>query len=163
MPKESFASLVQGFPPNAFLVGFASVNWRETWKYGERAFRYCQHDVGHAIGSARIAAQTLGWRMLLLDGLADDTVAALLGLDRFEDFEGAEQSTLIASPLSGAPIKVPVLALERDSSVRVPSFGCCSRFNATHLARQGQPAESRRPCAVGDPRSDGSRIVEVEH
>ena len=91
LPKESFASLVQGFPPNAFLVGFASVNWRETWKYGERAFRYCQHDVGHAIGSARIAAQTLGWRMLLLDGLADDTVAALLGLDRFEDFEGAER------------------------------------------------------------------------
>ena len=29
--------------------------------------------------------------MLLLDGLADDTVAALLGLDRFEDFEGAER------------------------------------------------------------------------
>ena len=86
--EESFASLVQGFPPNAFLVGFASVNWRETWKYGERAFRYCQHDVGHAIGSARIAAQTLGWRMLLLDGLADDTVAALLGLDRSKISKG---------------------------------------------------------------------------
>ena len=67
------------------------MNWRETWKYGERAFRYCQHDVGHAIGSARIAAQTLGWRMLLLNGLADDTVATLLGLDRLEDFEGAER------------------------------------------------------------------------
>jgi SagB-type dehydrogenase family enzyme len=88
--RESFASLVQGFPPHAFLLGFASVNWRETWKYGERAFRYCQHDVGHAIGSARIAAQTLGWRMLLLDGLADDTVAALLGVDRTQDFNGAE-------------------------------------------------------------------------
>ncbi|MGH8726957.1 MAG: SagB/ThcOx family dehydrogenase [Burkholderiales bacterium] len=91
LPRESFASLMQGFPPNAFLAGFASVNWRETWKYGERAFRYCQHDVGHAIGSARIAAQTLGWRMLLLDGLADDTVAAMLGIDRTEDFEGAER------------------------------------------------------------------------
>jgi len=91
LPKESFTSLLQGFPPNAFLVGFTSVNWRETWKYGERAFRYCQHDVGHAIGSARIAAQTLGWRMLLLNGLADDTVAALLGVDRPEDFEGVER------------------------------------------------------------------------
>ena len=47
--------------------------------------------MGHAIGSARIAAQTLGWRMLLLDGLADDTVAALLGVDRAGDFEGAER------------------------------------------------------------------------
>jgi SagB-type dehydrogenase family enzyme len=91
LPRESFISLTQEFPPRAFLVGFTSVNWRETWKYGERAFRYCQHDVGHAIGSARIAAQTLGWRMLLLDGLADDTVAALLGIDRPEDFKGAER------------------------------------------------------------------------
>lgn len=91
LTRESFISLMQEFPPQAFLAGFTSVNWRETWKYGERAFRYCQHDAGHAIGSARIAAQTLGWRMLLLDGLADDTVAALLGIDRPEDFEGAER------------------------------------------------------------------------
>ena len=91
LPRENFASLLQGFPPNAFLVGFTSVNWRETWKYGERAFRYCQHDVGHAIGSARIAAQTLGWRMLLLDGVGDDTLGALLGVDRIEDFNQAER------------------------------------------------------------------------
>jgi len=91
LTRESFISLMQEFPPQAFLAGFTSVNWRETWKYGERAFRYCQHDVGHAIGSARIAAQTLGWRMMLLNGLADDAVAALLGVDRPEDFEGAER------------------------------------------------------------------------
>jgi len=91
LPQDSFDSLLQGFPSHAFLLGFASVNWRETWKYGERAFRYCQHDVGHAIGCARIAAQTLGWRMQLLDGVADDSVAALLGVDRPEDFEGAER------------------------------------------------------------------------
>jgi nitroreductase len=82
---------MQDFPPHAFIVGFASVNWRETWKYGERAFRYCQHDVGHAIAAARIAARTLGWRMLLLNGMEDDTIAALLGLDRPEDFEAAER------------------------------------------------------------------------
>jgi SagB-type dehydrogenase family enzyme len=91
LPQESFTSLLQGFPPNAFLVGFTSVNWRETWKYGERAFRYCQHDVGHAIGSARVAAQTLGWRMLLLDGVADDALGALLGADRIQDFNRAER------------------------------------------------------------------------
>lgn len=91
VPRKSFDWLMRAFTPHAFLIGFASVNWRETWKYGERAFRYCQHDVGHAIGSARIAAATLGWRMLLLDGVADDTIAALLGLDRAGDFEGAER------------------------------------------------------------------------
>ena len=90
-PRQSYLRLLREFPPGAFLIGFTSVIWRETWKYGERAFRYCQHDVGHAIGSLRIAAQTLGWRMLVLDGLADDTVAALLGVDRAGDFEGAER------------------------------------------------------------------------
>ena len=88
---EGFAPLMRGFPPGAFLLGLASVNWREAWKYGERAFRYCQHDAGHAIGAARIAARTLGWRMRLLEGVSDDTVAALLGIDRDQDFEGAER------------------------------------------------------------------------
>ena len=90
-PEDSFRRLFEGCPPGAFLLGLASVIWREAWKYGERAFRYCQHDVGHAIGSVRIAARTLGWRMLLLDGSADDTLAALLGIDRAADFDGAER------------------------------------------------------------------------
>ena len=90
-PPEAFRSLLQGFPPGAFFLGLACVHWREAWKYGERAFRYCQHDLGHAIGSARLAARMLGWRMLLLEGLDDGTLAALLGVDRAPDFEGAER------------------------------------------------------------------------
>lgn len=88
--QETYARLMKDFPPQAFLVGLTSVHWREAWKYGERAFRYCQHDAGHAIGTVRIAAATLGWNTLLLDGLADDTIAQLLGLDRADDFEGVE-------------------------------------------------------------------------
>ncbi|OGA56336.1 MAG: hypothetical protein A3G81_34210 [Betaproteobacteria bacterium RIFCSPLOWO2_12_FULL_65_14] len=88
---EGFALLMQAFPPGAFLLGFSSVNWRETWKYGERAFRYCQHDVGHALGAARFAARALGWRMRLLDGSSDDTIASLLGIDRDADFAGVER------------------------------------------------------------------------
>ena len=79
-----------GFIPNTVLVGLSSVYWRETWKYGERAFRYCQHDVGHAIGALRIAAAALGWSARVLDGVGDATIEALLGLDRDADFEGAE-------------------------------------------------------------------------
>ncbi|TAK82507.1 MAG: SagB/ThcOx family dehydrogenase [Betaproteobacteria bacterium] len=91
LPRKAFESLMRAFPAGAFLLGFASVNWRETWKYGERAFRYCQHDIGHALGAARFAARTLGWRMRLLDGASDDTIAALLGIDRDADFAGAER------------------------------------------------------------------------
>lgn len=87
----SVATLLAPFPRGAFLVGWTSVHWREAWKYGERAFRYCQHDIGHAIGTARIAAAALGWRLLLLDGTSDDLAAALLGVDRTEDYGQAER------------------------------------------------------------------------
>jgi SagB-type dehydrogenase family enzyme len=90
-PLELYARLVRGFPPQAFLIGLSSVYWREAWKYGERAFRYCQHDVGHAIGALRIAAATLGWSARLLDEVADETIETLLGLDRDADFENAER------------------------------------------------------------------------
>ena len=92
-PPTLFERLMSGFPAQAFLVGLASVHWREAWKYGERAFRYCQHDVGHAIGTVRIAAATLGWSALVLDGVGDDTIEALLGLDRSVDFDGAERES----------------------------------------------------------------------
>ena len=89
-PTDQLARLLAPFPSDAFLVGHTSVHWREAWKYGERAFRYCNHDVGHAIGSTRIAAATLGWNMTLLDGVDQSTVAMLLGTDRQEDFGEAE-------------------------------------------------------------------------
>jgi SagB-type dehydrogenase family enzyme len=88
---EWFAQLMREFPPEAFLVGLSSIHWREAWKYGERAFRYCQHDAGHAIGTLRIAAATLGWSAVVLHGVADATIEALLGLNRVEDFAGAER------------------------------------------------------------------------
>ena len=48
------------------LVALTSIHWREAWKYGERAFRYCQHDLGHAIAAVSIAAALVGWRAALL-------------------------------------------------------------------------------------------------
>jgi SagB-type dehydrogenase family enzyme len=74
-----------------FLVGLTSIHWREAWKYGERAFRYCQHDTGHAIAALRFAAALLGWRLTLLPGWSDDEIAAVLGVDRDGDFTGAER------------------------------------------------------------------------
>lgn len=55
---------------NGFYVAFTSIPWREAWKYGERAFRYCQHDLGHALAAVGLSAATLGWRATLLDASA---------------------------------------------------------------------------------------------
>lgn len=77
-------------PLPGVLVGLSSVHWREAWKYGERAFRYCQHDLGHALGALRYATASLGWGVRLLETWSDADIAALLGLDRVEDFADAE-------------------------------------------------------------------------
>jgi SagB-type dehydrogenase family enzyme len=37
-----------------------SIAWREAWKYRERAYRYCCHDIGHAWGAVGLAARALG-------------------------------------------------------------------------------------------------------
>ena len=74
----------------ALWIGLSSVHWREAWKYGERAFRYCQLDIGHAIGALRYAAGVLGWSLRVVEPRDGATLARLLGLDRNEDFSGAE-------------------------------------------------------------------------
>jgi SagB-type dehydrogenase family enzyme len=74
-----------------FLVALTSIHWREAWKYGERAFRYCQHDAGHAIAALRIAAAMLGWTLTLLPRWSHAQMAALLGTERDGDYGGAER------------------------------------------------------------------------
>jgi len=75
------------------LVGLSSILWREAWKYGERAFRYCQLDIGHAIAAFAYAAATLGWHLQLHDHHSEREVATLLGLNDAESFADAEIET----------------------------------------------------------------------
>lgn len=97
--------LLVGFPPGSLLVGLSSIHWREAWKYGERAFRYCQHDAGHALAALRLAAAALGWRLHLLADEGDAGVSQLLGLDRDADAGGAEREhpdlVAVVTPLAG--------------------------------------------------------------
>jgi SagB-type dehydrogenase family enzyme len=77
--------------PDSWLMALTSIHWREAWKYGERAFRYCQHDMGHAIAAVGIAAAMAGWRATLLPEWSSAEIAALTGIDREEDFFDAER------------------------------------------------------------------------
>ncbi|MFZ2651747.1 MAG: SagB/ThcOx family dehydrogenase [Burkholderiaceae bacterium] len=137
-PAELFAQLTRGLAAQAFLIGLSSLHWREAWKYGERAFRYCQHDVGHAIGSLRIAAAALGWRAWLLQGLADETIEDLLGLKRDEDFALAEREH--------PDLVLAVLPTDRDEDGRcmrllAPDVDRCA---ARELARQRWTGRANR-------------------
>jgi SagB-type dehydrogenase family enzyme len=76
---------------NACLVALTSIHWRESWKYGERAFRYCQHDLGHAIAAIRIAAALMGWRAVVLPEWPHADIETLTGIDRDQDYVEAER------------------------------------------------------------------------
>jgi len=130
-------SLVSPWGREVFFVGLSSVLWREAWKYGERAFRYCQHDVGHALACVRIAAATLGWRLTLLEDLTDEDVARLLGLERTPDFEGAEREEAELLAVVG-PHKVGPTAPGLDSSAIGRAAegvwcGTANRLSANHV------------------------------
>jgi len=102
----AWADAVAGLPPGTFLVGLTAIHWREAWKYGERAFRYCQHDTGHAIAALRYAAAMMGWDLRLARGWSSAALASLLGLDRDDDFTGAEREEP-ACLLVGSPAPMP--------------------------------------------------------
>jgi SagB-type dehydrogenase family enzyme len=80
IPDELWASLTDGLPPDAFFVALTSIHWREAWKYGERAFRYCQHDAGHGIAALTVAAGGLGWKVALCDQIGTEDLARLVGV-----------------------------------------------------------------------------------
>ena len=71
-----------------FGIILTSVAWREAWKYGERAFRYCHHDLGHALGALRYACNLNGWKMTLLPQISEETLNRFLGFDQLKWVDG---------------------------------------------------------------------------
>ena len=84
------AAAPQAETESGLWIGLSSIHWREAWKYGERAFRYCQLDVGHALAALRYAAGVLGWELRLVTACDHPHLGRLLGVDRNQDFAGAE-------------------------------------------------------------------------
>jgi SagB-type dehydrogenase family enzyme len=96
LSDEAWAALAVQLPPGSVLVGLTSIHWREAWKYGERAFRYCHHDLGHAIGALGVAAAGLGWEARLLEGVTDVELGRLLGVDAQGGPEREDADCLLA-------------------------------------------------------------------
>ena len=54
-----------------------SIAWREAWKYRDRAYRYCLHDMGHAWQALALAARAIGCDSFAVGHFPDDEVAQL--------------------------------------------------------------------------------------
>src|SRR5574341_70936 len=92
-----WAKIKEHFHGGGFVAGLSSIHWRESWKYGERAFRYSHLDLGHAIAAMSFSAAFLGWRVTYLNALADRDVETVLGFTRtaWKKFEQEEPGPLL--------------------------------------------------------------------
>lgn len=111
-----WAALTASLPAGSMLFGLTSIHWRESWKYGERAWRYCQHDAGHAIAAVSLAAAALGWQAQLVQGLGDDSLRLLLGVHHQQGIEAehADCLLLLHPAATDRPIVAPHLRLPGD-------------------------------------------------
>jgi len=166
---------VMGAPDGAFLVALTSIHWREAWKYGERAFRYCQHDVGHALGALRLAGGMLGWRVALLPEWSDRDLSRRLGLDRDQDFADVERE----GPECLAIVTAHALpgGLNRDPSLLVAAAaggywrGTANRLSTAHVdwpiidevaaATQYPGQEKCDGAMVGDPQVPDATVPDA--
>ncbi len=95
LDPELFANFCCQLPSSAFVLGLSSIAWRESWKYGERAFRYCMHDVGHATQAIACAARMLGWRVRRMEGMTATQLNQLLALDSSSGPEAEHADVLL--------------------------------------------------------------------
>ncbi len=117
------ASTLTASDSQGLWLGFTSIPWREAWKYGERAFRYCQLDMGHVLAAVAYAAALFGWRPRLVE-LDHDALAHCLGTDRAEDFIGveAEEPEVMVAIHVPEGEAAPLPPLEWDEWSGVPSL-----------------------------------------
>jgi SagB-type dehydrogenase family enzyme len=82
LSQDLWEKITHHFKTSGFIIGISSIFWRESWKYGERAFRYCNHDAGHALACLSFSANLFGWKVIYLNALSDDDIGTLLGYEK---------------------------------------------------------------------------------
>jgi SagB-type dehydrogenase family enzyme len=101
----------------------SSIAWREAWKYGERAYRYCQHDLGHAWQALVLVAQAIGCNSLAAGHFPDDEVAQICRLNE-------DEWPMLIVPLQGRSIPLA----ESRSGETVWCEGCANRLSNEYVA-----------------------------
>ena len=80
--NDLWANLADGMGSAGFFIALSTIYWRESWKYGERAFRYCNLDIGHALACLSLSARLHGWDATVIDSVGYDDLNRLLGFDK---------------------------------------------------------------------------------
>lgn len=142
------------------LVGLSAVPWRCAWKYGERAFRLCHLDAGHAAAAVAVAAAIQGWTAHLVE-MADDDLASLLGIrGRDHDERPVCLLTLLPRPsASPAPLAGTPTRISRETG---DLSGFDEAWEATvRRERPGGGVRARRIVRERRSRREMSRLREI--
>ena len=135
LSPTAFKELGDQLPDGSFVLGLSSVVWREAWKYGERAFRYCMHDVGHAMEAIAVAARVLGWRVRRIEGLTSRQLDRLLALDGSDGPEPERADVLLAiEPIPNrddGPIRVALSEAALDT-LTPSAMGTPNQLSSEH-------------------------------
>lgn len=172
LPADAWQAAMATLPPSSFLVALTSIHWREAWKYGERAYRYCQHDVGHAIAQITYAAAALGWHVRILTAVSDDDIALLAGISAQVGEDAEHPDVLLAvapEPIAPAAAAawLPPYAWTMGR-YRPPPKGTPNRLSPTYrpwpaIDRIADAARRERPIAVDPIVPAPTRPVPAEH
>ena len=129
-----------------------SIAWREAWKYRDRAYRYCLHDIGHAWQALALAARAIGCDSFAAGHFPDDEVAQFCRLHEDEwpmlivELRGG--SIPVREPDAGETVwyggNANQLSSETIAYPRIDAIHC-----ATKLCR-GISATEPAPIGVGE-------------
>jgi SagB-type dehydrogenase family enzyme len=95
------------------IVGLTSIFWREAWKYRDRAYRYCCHDLGHAMMSLLLAACALGLPGGVVTHFSDLRLTHALGLAESDE---APMAFLVFPPQSPSG-RLPALSPQKPTGI----------------------------------------------
>ena len=137
-PNEVWTKMVKGLPVDTIFIGLSSIYWREAWKYGLRAFRYCHHDLGHAMAAINFSCACLGWRANLVDRFSTKDLECILGLVQTNENEIEVPDCLIAiipnQDLSNFNINEPINA---DDFLKLTWHGTPNILSSDHVEWTG--------------------------
>ena len=137
-PNEVWTKMVKGLPVDTIFIGLSSIYWREAWKYGLRAFRYCHHDLGHALAAINFSCACLGWRATLANHLSTKDLECILGLVQTNENEIEVPDCLIAiipnQDLSNFNINEPINA---DDFLKLTWHGTPNILSSDHVEWTG--------------------------
>lgn len=102
VPAALWEAITCQLPSGSALVAVTGFYWRNAWKYGDPGVRYVHQDIGHLLGAIGFAGTAAGARMTLLEGVVDDQIAALLGLNAGAPADDEQAHALLALAPPGA-------------------------------------------------------------